>query len=48
MSLDCRIFYFIQVNPDAATFSSEEEEQVVGIHPLGSERLLMGKWLLTE
>ena len=48
MSLDCRIFYFIQVNPDTATFSSEEEEQVVGIHPLGSERLLMGKWLLTE
>jgi len=48
MSLDCRIFDFIQVNPDTATFSSEEEEQVVSIHPLGSVRMLMGNWLLTE
>lgn len=33
---------------DTATFSTEEEEQVVSIHPLGSARMLMGKWLLTE
>lgn len=50
MSLDCRIFDFIQVNPDTATFSIEEKEQVVSIHPLvlGSARMLMGNWLLTE
>jgi len=35
MSLDCQIFYNIQVNLDRATFSGEEEEQAAALKNLG-------------
>jgi len=44
MSLDCQIFYNIQVNLDRATFSGEEEEQAAALKNLGELTALVN-WM---